>query len=150
VDFEEIGEIPGSGTTYQAMSYQFMDERPLIGLGYYRIRQTDYDGSTDHSRIIAVSFDPFLDPARKDSDLLLYPNPAVGNSIRLVVNNRFNVQEMEILIMDVKGRIFMAESILLTDNIIDIDLTGSELAPGLYTIKLTDPSGTYMDKFIIQ
>ncbi|MBS0000409.1 MAG: hypothetical protein KFF73_15615 [Cyclobacteriaceae bacterium] len=110
-DFIEIGDIAGSGTTHQVSAYEFTDEQPLIGLGYYRIRQTDYDGATDHSRIIAIEFDPFQDPSRKDSDLLVYPNPVRGNTIQLVVNHRFNRQEMELSVLDAVGRIHQLESI---------------------------------------
>jgi hypothetical protein len=149
-DFTELGEIPGSGTTHQVSTYQFADEQPLIGIGYYRIRQTDYDGKTDFSRIIAVDFDPFKDPARKDSDTLVYPNPVIGESVRLVVNNRYNIQEMEISILDATGRIYLVRPILLSDNILDLNLERSQMAPGLYTIRITSPAAVYSAKMVVQ
>jgi hypothetical protein len=149
-EFSGIGILPGSGTTSQKITYEFFDERPLGGIGYYRIRQTDYDGTSDYSKMIAVEFDPFNDPMTKNIQLLIYPNPVTGTEVRVAVNNMLMEEDMEISLMDLKGRSYLSKQIHLRDNIIDLILDKSVLAPGLYTLRLSGSSGVYSGKIIIQ
>ena len=65
-----IGKIAGSGTTSTTTTYTFIDDRPLSGTAYYRLRQEDFDGTTSVSGIRTVSFSP---PAVR-----LFPNPTAG------------------------------------------------------------------------
>ncbi|MCB0557000.1 MAG: hypothetical protein KDD02_25860, partial [Phaeodactylibacter sp.] len=39
--FDEIGRVPGHGTTLEPQSYTLTDRRPLPGINYYRLRQVD-------------------------------------------------------------------------------------------------------------
>lgn len=70
--FTDIGEVEGSGTSLVMHDYAFTDEQPLSGLSYYRLRQTDLDGTNTWSEVAAVWRDA------PSSDLVVYPNPASG------------------------------------------------------------------------
>jgi hypothetical protein len=52
--FEEVGTVDAAGESRSLMAYSFTDPSPLHGLSYYRLRQTDVDGTTTVSTIIAV------------------------------------------------------------------------------------------------
>ncbi|NEN25720.1 T9SS type A sorting domain-containing protein [Cryomorpha ignava] len=54
--FQGIGEVTGAGTSHTPKDYTFTDEKPLPGVSYYRLKQTDFDGIFTHSAIKAVSF----------------------------------------------------------------------------------------------
>lgn len=45
-----------------------MDENPLRGISYYRLRSVDLDGSISYSSVVAVN-------VRATSPLRVYPNP---------------------------------------------------------------------------
>jgi hypothetical protein len=70
--FIDIGEVEGSGTTLVMHDYAFTDEQPLSGLSYYRLRQTNLDGTDTWSEVVAVWRDA------PSTDLVVYPNPASG------------------------------------------------------------------------
>lgn len=55
-NFETIGEIKGAGNSSKELSYEYIDEKPLTGLNYYRIKQTDFDGRFSYSEIRSVRF----------------------------------------------------------------------------------------------
>jgi hypothetical protein len=57
LSFEGIARIIGAGTTNQPMKYQSIDYLPLPGISYYRLKQTDFDGTFDYSKIVVVSFE---------------------------------------------------------------------------------------------
>ncbi|MBL0100800.1 MAG: T9SS type A sorting domain-containing protein [Saprospiraceae bacterium] len=55
-NFETIGEIKGAGNSSKELSYEYIDEKPMTGLNYYRIKQTDFDGRFSYSEIRSVRF----------------------------------------------------------------------------------------------
>jgi len=70
-EYENIGFVPGSGTSTELRSYTFRDEEVIAGKYYYRLKQIDYDGSFEYSGEIAVEVS-----APKDYMLSQnYPNP---------------------------------------------------------------------------
>lgn len=69
-----IGIKDGSGFSNTLQSYQFLDPQPLPGVNYYRLRQIDFDGAFEYSRVIALSSENRLGK----SELKMYPNPALG------------------------------------------------------------------------
>ncbi len=52
--FTSIGFVPGFGTSSEKHSYTFTDAGALGAKLFYRLRQTDYDGSFEYSDVIAV------------------------------------------------------------------------------------------------
>jgi hypothetical protein len=51
--FSKIGRVKGNGTTTQSHSYTFTD-KTASGTVYYRLKQTDYDGSATYSSTVEV------------------------------------------------------------------------------------------------
>jgi len=66
-----IEQIKGSGTTNRSQQYQAFDEYPLSGVSYYRLKQTDFDGTAAYSHIVSVKFDGL-------TGLRITPNPSSG------------------------------------------------------------------------
>ena len=70
VRFEKIGFVTGKGTTSTKQDYRFKDESPN-GLVYYRLKQLDFDGRFEYSKIIAID--------RKGENVMsVFPNPSKG------------------------------------------------------------------------
>lgn len=69
LEFSPIGYRAGAGYSNTLLRYDFEDEQPLPGISYYRLKQTDFDGTFDYSPIVAVQIKVFL------PNLTVYPNP---------------------------------------------------------------------------
>lgn len=52
--FDPILTVPGAGYSDLPLSYTDLDRAPLMGVSYYRLRQTDYDGTSTLSPIVSV------------------------------------------------------------------------------------------------
>jgi autotransporter-associated beta strand protein len=52
--WEEVGTVDGAGDSNTELAYAFVDDDPYSGISYYRLRQTDFDGTTSVSEIRAV------------------------------------------------------------------------------------------------
>jgi hypothetical protein len=56
--FESIAKIQGKGTVDFTHDYSFIDEKPNVGLNYYRLKQVDIGGKFDLSAVSVVDFIP--------------------------------------------------------------------------------------------
>ena len=72
-DWIEIGHITGGGTNNEEISYNFEDLSPLSGENYYRLSQTDIDGTTKFFHPIVVNCDSRVD------NYNVFPNPTTNN-----------------------------------------------------------------------
>ncbi|WP_048825950.1 T9SS type A sorting domain-containing protein [Hymenobacter sp. DG25B] len=65
--FQAISKVAAQGNATSLTSYQFVDIKPLSGLGYYRLRQLDQDGSAHLSVVRTVQ--------GRQLQAGIYPNP---------------------------------------------------------------------------
>lgn len=74
IEWEVVGNIKGNGTTSTKHEYSIIDERPFLGISYYRLSQTDFDGKkVNNLKIISINY------SNSTNDLFVYPNPSTGN-----------------------------------------------------------------------
>jgi hypothetical protein len=70
-EFITVGFIKGSGMSSEVKNYKFIDRELPIGLYKYRIRQVDYNGTYDFSKIVEVDIaSPGIFALEQN-----YPNP---------------------------------------------------------------------------
>lgn len=91
LDWERIGEIPAGGNPNFVQSYEFIDNDPLLGYGYYRIRQNDSNGEFDFSETRVVE--------RLVTEISVFPNPGNG-TFRIL-----GYSGQSVAIHDTRGRV---------------------------------------------
>ncbi len=128
--FEPILRVEGAGNSATAIRYADADKQPLRGLSYYKLRQTDFDGSTSESQVVAVRF-----VAAKGSSLVAWPNPA-ADELNLA---GFDGAGAEVRLMDTAGRVVLLERITSDTERIVLPLHG--LARGSYTVQVLSEGG---------
>ncbi len=102
-DFETIGFVEGIGTTENTNNYSFIDERPLTGDNYYRLKQIDYDGQYELSNVIVLEFNTSANGVIK-----VFPNPNNGQFTLELMNPDQRKAHIELL--DGIGRVIWSES----------------------------------------
>ncbi|MFT6138526.1 MAG: hypothetical protein ACJA0U_001277 [Salibacteraceae bacterium] len=88
VNYRSISTVSSYGNSTQTSNYSIIDDSPLLGLSYYRLKQTDYDGETSYSDIEAVSFN-----RTKSLSLKIYPNPA---SSQITIDSESAIESIDI------------------------------------------------------
>lgn len=84
-NYEIILTKKGAGTSHASVSYSELDENLPSGVYYYRLSQTDFDGSK-------VYFDPIPFKISNLSDIKIYPNPIKqGESATITGLNNCNL-----------------------------------------------------------
>ncbi len=76
--FEPIAQVEGAGTSLERIDYRAFDRTPLPGLNYYRLVQTDLDGTSTLNATISVRIQA------GGTATPFHPNPASDRLILLV------------------------------------------------------------------
>ncbi len=71
-EFITLDSLPGHGSSPTGHTYEFTDYRPKVGWNYYRVRQVDYDGNENFSKLAAV----LMGSVHK---MEVFPNPATND-----------------------------------------------------------------------
>lgn len=122
--WETVLTIKGAGNSNKILHYNAIEEKPIEGKNYYRLKQTDYDAQYSYSTVISAFDCNWITP-----EIIVYPNPSEGNFTLLFSGNKDQVQAIEI--SDAIGSNVFSSS--LYDKNIDL----SEFAEGIYFIKVS-------------
>ncbi len=71
--FEALGTVAAAGNSSSLNAYVFADSHPLATLAYYRLRQTDLDGTVAFSSVVAVAA-----ATAAGEGPVVVPNPGTG------------------------------------------------------------------------
>lgn len=116
--FEQIGFVDGSGDTKENQFYHFTDLNPFTTT-YYRLKQLDYDGKSEYSKVIAV---------KAEKIVKVYPNPAQ----QVVMVSGADANDA-ISIFTQTGRPVISNA-KLSGGKLDV----KDLKEGIYTLKIGD------------
>ncbi len=130
VNYNSIIKINGSGNSSQTLNYSTIDEAPLLGISYYRLKQTDYDGETSYSDIKAVSFN-----RSKNLVLKIYPNPV---SSQITIDSESEIESIDIF--NIYGSLVKTESAS--------NFSVESLANGAYIVNIKTENGIVRSNFI--
>lgn len=128
--FNKIGWVDGSNTTQETKKYSFIHKNAIRNIGYYRLRQVDYDGKFKYSNIISSR-------GTDDQSLTVYPNPAT------TILNVSGASEGKYIIFSLEGK-----------KQKEGDFTGAsipiqELLKGIYTITI-DANGKQTNQRLVK
>lgn len=136
VNFEKIGFIAGAGNYAGKLDYNSDDFEVQTGIVYYyRLKQIDFDGQFEYSKIVSASL------KNGNNWINIYPVPANDN---VVVESSETIISSKIF--DVAGRKIIAETTNLSENKLSISI--NHLAKGVYYLKIQTALGKQTLKFI--
>jgi hypothetical protein len=124
--WETIGEVKGAGNSTERLKYDYTDKYPIKETTYYRIQQTDFDGSLSYSPIKAVNVSETI-----EQEFNIYPNPSrheitiEGNAIsfdKIKIYNSLGNDVSALCVFDLKN-----------EKTLHINL--SNLHQGVYIVK---------------
>lgn len=136
INFVSVADVAGAGNSNSLLDYQLTDYNPYTGINYYRLKQTDFNGSFSYSDLIAIE-------VNKKGELSIYPNPSVDFiSISQSENTLLNA---DIKVFDAQGKIVLDETI--SSDITSYKLDISNLRGGIYFVKINTQENLYKGTF---
>src|ERR1700757_535140 len=129
--FSELTKVNSAalkGNSTFLLSYQFIDENPLSGASYYRLKQTDYNGKFAYFNVVSVD-----NTQKRNIKFIVYPNPNLGE-FTVNFSGIENNHEVQIILCDELGKEVYSTSVY--SNSIDshkVNLTPStKISKGKY------------------
>lgn len=123
IDWKSLGIIDGAGSCHEQFSYTFVDDNPFIGINYYRIRQTDFNGQSSFSDCKSVI-------VNAGGNCNIYPNPA-GDKFFVQAKG---IKPSGICIRNNQGQEIPFRATIFKDDVIQLDCT--EMSEGLYFVEI--------------
>lgn len=140
--WNNLGFVPGIGTTVEVNSYSFWDEKPVAGPNHYRLKQTDLDGRFVYSPIVRVE-----NEADGRSGLRLFPNPAPQGITSLVIPEAPEGDGF-LEVFDGLGQIVLYQKLAL-DHGQPFPLNLSGHPAGIYTVRLEIGGNVHMERLMV-
>ncbi len=149
VNFEKIGfvkSLSATGNSSSRLDYTFTDYNPVGLRQYYRLKQTDFDGTSKYSAVVLVT--------REAPTALqlthVYPNPSRES---LYINTASPTKmELQLLVIDLGGRVVCKKQVSAEIGNNGFDIQVAHLASGIYILKVLNSSQQVVatEKFIKQ
>ena len=133
--FTDIGRVEAQGNSSTRHEYTMLDNSPLAGLNYYRLRQVDVDGTASFSPVRTVRFKGEIAAPM----LLAYPNPASSKGFRLLVANS-SLTGGTVQVYDNVGRLVLTQAAAAGSAETTIE-PARPLASGMYFVTWQSPDG---------
>lgn len=124
--FVTVGAVPSAENSETIRRYSWIDLQALPGIGYYRLKAMNADGSFNFSQIVSVAFD-----TRKSAEVQIYPNPV--SDVFYIRKPTGESEVAEAQIINLSGSVLMNEKR-------DI-LSVRHLPAGIYFVRVRFTSG---------
>jgi len=138
--FSELIKIAGNGTTIGTIDYEFLDKNPLPGTSYYRLQQTDFDGTSEFvGDILVINRD-------NEKNIRIQPNPIADDNLAFQVSGF--ADKMEIYVYNTNGQLLRKSVQQTINGITSINLPVKELSQGVYLLKVMVGDTIFTERFI--
>ena len=127
-NYEIIGERKGAGNSSMTNEYTWNDRSFLSTNAYYRIKQIDYNGKSDYSKVVHTN-------CYQDNFINIYPNP-FENTFTIQLFSQ-STSDTYIDIVDCLGKVVYKTVISGETKSINISLD-EQLAKGTYYVKISN------------
>ncbi len=94
-NWEQIAYVKGAINSSKSIEYEIVDQRPYQGVSYYRLTQTDLDGTFEVFAPKSIEFN-----YAEENPMKIYPNPASGS---FIIETR-SIELSQVLMTNVYGQ----------------------------------------------
>jgi hypothetical protein len=124
--FTNLSSQPAAGNSTEQMGYNYTDSQPHFGTNYYRLSQTDFDGSVHRYQPIAVIIED------QEIPFGVFPNPVSGSRFKVKVEA---TDETQLSLFNELGQKIAIETTKLSETVVEIQAK-TELPTGSYIVKV--------------
>ena len=141
-EFKQIGIIPGSGTTGQPVTYTFDDYPAYTGIIYYRLTQTDFDGTSETFAVIGVNYES------KHGTIQVYPNPVTGTGLTVGLPGKPKGR-VTVRILTLTGKVIFHQEFFNPENNLVIKMP-EQHTTGLYLLQVDTETTSFKSRLYWQ
>ncbi len=121
-----LDKVQGAGNSTTEQTYCLEDNNPYLGVTYYKLTQTDFDGTTQELGIRMIEVNQIV------NDLSAYPNPTFG---LITIDGTYNDLN-SLQIVNILGTVVTNHVNIVSTSTSQIKLDFSNLSKGTYFIRI--------------
>lgn len=149
IAIEEIANVLGAGFSNSLLNYSSIDYSAISANTYYRLRQTDYNGTTTVGPWEMVKAQSAV--AESAGTLKLWPNPVTENTFQIQCIDCTANTDQQLVITDAQGRTVYNQKHVSISNEQTLGVTlNNQLSPGYYLVSLTTSKGVVFHRLVLQ
>ena len=137
--FETIQIIGGAGNSSIQNDYVSVDDSPIPGLSYYRLKQIDFDGTISYSPTIAIEI-------FAANVFYLVPNPA-NDKVKIVYGAK-QKEDFSLKIYNMQGVPVYSDVLHSERGINQQEISLDDIDKGIYFIVLENQFSTYKSRLV--
>ena len=142
LNFSAIGSVKAAGNSNTLLEYYFDDREPLPGIGYYRLDETDFDGTVHRSASIAVKV-----PGNSGFSLVSLVPSQESQTLQL---NVYMASEgfISAHVFDATGKLIFEARLEGTEGVNSYTLLPGYNGRGVYAIRLVSGDASLSHRFV--
>lgn len=127
-EWKLLGSVWSKANGYSTfrIDYEYIDESPLLGYNYYRLKAVDFNGSYEYFGPVLANYEG---EARQ---LIIYPNPSID---RTKLNFRTNFTPGEFDVITLLDHMGLSMGKAVVNYNVGTVFSYSEMKPGVYFLK---------------
>ncbi len=138
--WEKIGIVNVNTSTFTA-DYSFLDQQPVEGRSYYRLKMIEKSGSSRYSGTKTIQIDHLI------TNLRISPNP-VRNDVMISFNSAAN-QQATLIVRSLSGNVMFKRPMTLNTGDNRAQFSMNRLSNGLYIVELVTNEKTFINKLTV-
>lgn len=144
IDFDFVGKVKGAGNSTENLTYTLKDLQPLTGISYYRLKQTDFNGTTK-------AFTPVPVDNNQRFTFNVFPNPSHGDELFVALSGEISNKEILVVLYNANGQSTYSKVIMTgqSNNLIEAIDPTNRLAAGVYFVVASSDNAVYRQRIII-
>jgi len=137
INYTTIQVVKGAGTSSTSHTYIAIDESPLTGISYYRISQTDLDGTTRNLNTAV------FEPCVNDESINAFCND--GSNIYVQINS-LESEGYTLILTNTLGQTITTQTYNASIGLNNYKLQVNNVARGIYILHIIGKDKTYSKK----
>lgn len=129
INFEIIGRVASKGDSQFETNYQLIDPSPVLGYNYYRLKQTDIDGTEVYAgQTIVIEYADL-------GSMRLEPNPVRNGQMDLFYPVAGSNTQLTADILSIDGRLIQSHRFNVENGVNRIHFNVETLGEGVYILR---------------
>lgn len=133
VDFEVLTSLDGAGNSSDLLFYTYTDTKPINGLSFYRLKQTDFSGEFTYSEIRSVRVTRVF-----EASYSAYPNPIRQGETLKISYQIDRDQQLLVTVLNLRGQVVIRERVEALVREDYIELSTSKFQKGINLVRILD------------
>jgi len=139
ISFEQIGTVQGAGNSSTVLHYEYDDLEPYR-MSYYRLKQVDFNGTYEYSKIVSVFFGGI--------ELISFHPDGSQNVIADIEVNESTDAKIEVF--NTLGQLVIFKNVRLAKGQTQININVSQITQGIYMFRASLPGKEKTQKMFVR